>query len=111
MQIYVVVVSVIKSRVVWTGTFKQYVWLLNRITIYDTGLVMQLTSFPLVGCFDDSCDTFLRFWSTELVLNHYCFWQGKGEFTMEYFQHAAAPQDAQAVLVKEYTNKRVSVNM
>jgi len=37
--------------------------------------------------------------------------QGKGEFTMEYFQHAAVPQDAQAVLVKEYTNKRVSVNM
>ncbi|XP_024360562.2 elongation factor G-1, mitochondrial isoform X2 [Physcomitrium patens] len=33
--------------------------------------------------------------------------QGKGEFTMEYYQHAAVPQDAQAVLVKEYTNKRV----
>ena len=32
---------------------------------------------------------------------------GKGEFTMEYHQHAAVPQDAQAVLVKEYTNKRV----
>ncbi|KAG0607350.1 hypothetical protein M758_8G021700 [Ceratodon purpureus] len=33
--------------------------------------------------------------------------QGKGEFTMEYHQHAPVPQEAQAVLVKEYTNKRV----
>ncbi|KAL3699789.1 hypothetical protein R1sor_017811 [Riccia sorocarpa] len=34
--------------------------------------------------------------------------QGKGEFTMEYYQHAAVPQDVQARLVKEYQNKRGS---
>lgn len=112
MWIYAVVVSVINNRIVWTGTSKQHVWLLHRITIYDTGLAMESTSFSLVGCSDNSCDSFLHFWGLlRLILNHYCFYQGKGEFTMEYFQHAAVPQDAQAVLVKEYTNKRVSVNM
>ncbi|KAL2652086.1 hypothetical protein R1flu_020214 [Riccia fluitans] len=34
--------------------------------------------------------------------------QGKGEFTMEYYQHAPVPQDVQARLVKEYQNKRGS---
>lgn len=34
--------------------------------------------------------------------------QGKGEFTMEYHQHAAVPQDVQAQLVKEFQNKRGS---
>lgn len=65
MRIYAVVVSVINNRVVWTGTSKQHVWLLNRITIYDTGLVMESTSFSLVGCYVDSCDSFLHFWFTE----------------------------------------------
>jgi elongation factor G len=37
------------------------------------------------------------------------FWQGKGEFTMEYFQHAAVPQDVQSQLVKEYSSKRATV--
>jgi elongation factor G len=35
--------------------------------------------------------------------------QGKGEFTMEYFQHAAVPQDVQSQLVKEYSSKRATV--
>ncbi|KAG6549089.1 hypothetical protein Mapa_009315 [Marchantia paleacea] len=34
--------------------------------------------------------------------------QGKGEFTMEYHQHAPVPQDVQAQLVKEFQNKRGS---
>jgi elongation factor G len=35
--------------------------------------------------------------------------QGKGEFTMEYFQHAAVPQDVQSQLVKEYSSKRATI--
>ncbi len=46
---------------------------------------------------------------TERCMVNYCFWQGKGEFTMEYFQHAAVPQDVQSQLVKEYSSKRATV--
>ncbi|CAM6090305.1 unnamed protein product [Calypogeia fissa] len=32
--------------------------------------------------------------------------QGKGEFTMEYYQHAPVPQDVQSNLVKDYQKRR-----
>eukprot|EP00897_Mesotaenium_endlicherianum_P001960 jgi/Mesen1/1792/ME000014S01200 len=34
--------------------------------------------------------------------------QGKGEFTMEYYQHSAVPQDVQAQLVADYKKTRLS---
>ena len=36
--------------------------------------------------------------------------QGKGEFTMEYAEHAPVPKDTQAQLMKEYKEKREAGN-